>query len=104
MQELIEALTGLTSTLGQVLERERQSDDGESTWDELWFVYSKEKGEVEYKSEDAAREGGRYWFEHSEHPGLVDVFSRERRVEVYRRKPLDRQSWMKASEFDGAAA
>lgn len=97
MQELIEAVTSLTSSLDRIMsevaDRER-GDDGQSTWDNTWFVFCKERGEVEYKSEEAAYEGGRYWYEHSQQPATVDVFCRERRITTHNRAIVDRAYWM----------
>ena len=47
------------------------------TWENQWFVKSDEKGRVQYKSEEAAYEGGRYWREHSANPDSVEVYVTE---------------------------
>lgn len=96
--DLVAALTDLTTTLNTVIttERERNRDEPQDTvWGTQWYVYSDERGEVEYKSEEAAYEGARYWVANSKRPATVDVFNRETQTKVYPRSFINRAAWTK---------
>lgn len=84
MDELTAAVAELTNTVNSLLKwamdreaSEQKREVERERWDTTWFVYSHEKGEVRYKSEAAAYEGGRYWREHSARPATVEVYCRE---------------------------
>lgn len=95
--DLVAAITELTTTLNTVISTEREQnreDERITQWGEKWFVYSEERGEVEYKSEEAAYEGARYWYVHSKRPAAVDVFKRETQLRLYERRFADRSQWL----------
>lgn len=93
-----EALTKLTATVDRMLEIViDEHQDGsplyEQSWGTKWYVFSPERGHVEYKSEESAHEGGRYWLEHSSRPGAVEVYSRETKTKVYERNVVPPEAW-----------
>lgn len=106
--ELTTAVTRLAETTERLLafaldQQERAEKDEreqhDEKWSADWFVFSDERGEQMYKSEEAAYEGGRYWREHSARPATVEVYCRSKKSVYYRdREIVPPSSWAKNQE------